>query len=84
MWHVEQFGFNDTAGIQDIAILPTEREPSCLAKQLLEEAFGCHDDPPLSHNVDVHIYRLRRKLEPEPANPSHFCTIKGEGYRFMR
>ena len=52
--------------------------------ELLKEAFGYDQDPPLSHNVDVHIYRLRHKLEREPANPTHFCTIKGKGYKFVR
>lgn len=52
--------------------------------ELLEGAFGYHDDPPLSRNVDVYIYRLRRKLERTPANPMHFCTIQGKGYKFVR
>ena len=52
--------------------------------ELLKEAFGYDQDPPLSHNVDVHIYRLRHKLEREPANPTHFCTISGQGYKFVR
>ena len=52
--------------------------------ELLKEAFGYHDDLPLLHNVDVHICRLRRKLEREPANPNHFCTITCKSYRFMR
>jgi DNA-binding response OmpR family regulator len=52
--------------------------------ELLKEAFGYDHDPPLPHNVDVHIYRLRHKLEREPANPAHFRTIKGQGYKFVR
>ena len=52
--------------------------------ELLKEAFGYHDDLPLLHNVDVHICCLRRKLEREPANPNHFCTITCKSYRFMR
>ena len=52
--------------------------------ELLKEAFGYDHDPPLSHNVDVHIYRLRRKLEREPGNPTHFYTMHGKGYKFVR
>jgi len=51
--------------------------------QLLKEAFVYDRDPPLSYNVDVHIYRLRHKLEREPANPTHFYTIHGKGYKFV-
>mgnify|MGYP001354718023 CR=1 FL=1 len=30
--------------------------------------------------VDVHITRLRRKIEPDPRNPRYLKTIWGEGY----
>ena len=30
--------------------------------------------------VDVHIRRLREKLEPDPANPEHILTKWGVGY----
>lgn len=32
--------------------------------------------------VDVHIRRLREKLETDPANPAHICTKWGVGYYF--
>lgn len=32
--------------------------------------------------VDVHIGRLRKKIEDEPANPSLIHTVWGKGYRF--
>lgn len=32
--------------------------------------------------VDVHIGRLRRKIEPEPASPRFVLTVRGTGYRF--
>lgn len=31
--------------------------------------------------VDVHIRRLRTKIEPDPANPCHVITVRGLGYR---
>ncbi len=31
-------------------------------------------------SVDVHIARLRRKLEPDPRNPRYLKTVWGEGY----
>jgi len=48
-----------------------------LREELLKEAFGYHDDPLLSHNVDVHIYRLRHKLEREPTNPMRRWSREG-------
>ncbi|MEY3749493.1 MAG: hypothetical protein RLZZ449_1389 [Actinomycetota bacterium] len=31
--------------------------------------------------VDVHIRRLRMKVETDPANPRHVVTVRGLGYR---
>jgi DNA-binding response OmpR family regulator len=31
--------------------------------------------------VDVHIGRLRAKIEPDTANPSHLVTVRGFGYK---
>jgi DNA-binding response OmpR family regulator len=33
-------------------------------------------------HLDVHIARLRLKLEDNPANPRHIQTVRGVGYRF--
>jgi two-component system response regulator RegX3 len=32
--------------------------------------------------LDVHVKRLRAKLEPDPSVPRHLVTIRGVGYRF--
>jgi two-component system response regulator RegX3 len=32
--------------------------------------------------LDVHIKRLRAKVEPEPSNPTHIVTIRGYGYKY--
>ena len=31
--------------------------------------------------VDVHIRRLRTKIETDPANPRHILTVRGMGYK---
>lgn len=31
--------------------------------------------------VDVHIGRLRRKVEKDPADPQHVLTLRGLGYK---
>jgi DNA-binding response OmpR family regulator len=49
--------------------------------QLLDAAWGRG----VSLNdrvVDNHIVNLRRKLEPDPAQPRYFLNIRGMGYRF--
>jgi two-component system response regulator RegX3 len=32
--------------------------------------------------LDVHIKRIRAKIEPDPANPVYLTTVRGLGYRF--
>src|SRR4029453_3763331 len=33
--------------------------------------------------VDVHVRRLRTKVEADPANPRHVVTVRGLGYRLQ-
>ncbi len=37
---------------------------------------------PWSRTLDVHIKRLREKIEPDPENPRYIITHPGVGYRF--
>ena len=34
--------------------------------------------------LDVHIKRLRSKIEPDPARPTRIVTVRGVGYRYER
>ncbi len=33
--------------------------------------------------VDVHVRRLRTKIERDPANPDHVLTVRGLGYKLV-
>jgi two-component system response regulator RegX3 len=35
-----------------------------------------------TRTLDVHIKRLRAKIEHDPRNPVHLRTVRGLGYRF--
>jgi DNA-binding response OmpR family regulator len=50
--------------------------------ELLNEVWG-YQNYPSTRTVDNHILRLRQKLEPDAANPRHFLTIHGAGYKFI-
>lgn len=50
---------------------------------LIERVWG-HDYVGDTKTLDVHIKRLRAKLEPEPSNPTRIVTIRGLGYKFER
>jgi two-component system response regulator RegX3 len=37
-----------------------------------------------TRTVDIHVAKLRRKIEHDPANPQHLLTVRGAGYRLDR
>jgi DNA-binding response OmpR family regulator len=49
---------------------------------LLNEVWG-YNFYPTTRTVDNQILKLRQKLEPDPANPTHLLTIYGAGYKFV-
>ncbi|HEV8634988.1 MAG TPA: response regulator transcription factor [Chloroflexota bacterium] len=51
--------------------------------ELIERAFGLDYDG-LERTVDVHLSSLRRKIEPDPTDPTYVLTVYGVGYRFAR
>ena len=51
-------------------------------EELLNEVWG-YQNYPSTRTVDNHILKLRQKLEKDPANPVHFRTVHGMGYKFL-
>jgi DNA-binding response OmpR family regulator len=51
-------------------------------EELLNDVWGYHSYPS-TRTVDNQILKLRQKLEADPANPAHFRTIHGSGYKFV-
>lgn len=49
--------------------------------QLIDEVWG-HDYVGDTKTLDVHIKRLRNKVESDPSNPTSIVTIRGLGYKF--
>jgi DNA-binding response OmpR family regulator len=35
-----------------------------------------------ARSADVHVQRIRRKIEPDPKNPRYIQTVRGMGYKF--
>ena len=66
-----------------LAMLVTRPDEVITRSQLLREVWG-YSSEVMSRTVDMHIMELRRKLEVDPANPRHFCTVRKTGYRFTR
>jgi two-component system alkaline phosphatase synthesis response regulator PhoP len=51
-------------------------------EQLLTIVWG-YDASSTSRTVDVHIAKLRRKIEEQPEDPRFIVTVHGMGYKFM-
>ncbi len=49
---------------------------------LIDEVWG-PDYFGATKTLDVHIKRLRQKLEADPARPRHIVTVRGLGYKFV-
>jgi two-component system, OmpR family, response regulator RegX3 len=49
---------------------------------LIEEVWG-HDYFGDTKTLDVHVKRVRRKIETEPHRPAHLLTVRGLGYKFV-
>jgi DNA-binding response OmpR family regulator len=51
--------------------------------ELLHEVWENRAHPG-SRTIATHILRLRQKLEQNPAEPIHFRTVHGAGYKFVK
>jgi two-component system response regulator RegX3 len=49
--------------------------------QLIDRVWGT-DYVGDTKTLDVHVKRLRAKIEPDPGNPVHLVTVRGLGYKF--
>ncbi|MDX6284563.1 MAG: two-component system, OmpR family, response regulator RegX3 [Frankiales bacterium] len=49
--------------------------------QLIDRVWGA-DYVGDTKTLDVHVKRLRAKIEPEPSTPRHLVTVRGVGYKF--
>ncbi len=52
-------------------------------EQILNAVWGHGTEIEDERTVNVHIRRLREKIEPDPSHPSLILTVPGIGYRFV-
>jgi DNA-binding response OmpR family regulator len=64
--------------LQQHAERPVPRE------ELLEKVWGYRQPESIeTRTVDIHIAKIRRKIEDDPKQPKYLLTIRGEGYRLL-
>lgn len=52
------------------------------SREELLEKFYRHGETVVDRVIDVHIGKLRQKIEQDPANPRYILTVRGFGYKF--
>ncbi|WP_289851755.1 response regulator [Sinorhizobium meliloti] len=71
-----------TAGEFNLLVAFLEKPRDVLSREQLLLASRVRGEEVYDRSVDVLILRLRRKLEPDPANPRLIKTSRGAGYFF--
>lgn len=66
-----------------LGVLAREPERVFSRAQLIDEALG-YDFEGFDRTIDVHIFNLRRKLEPDPTHPRYLKTVYGAGYKLVK
>lgn len=66
----------------DLLLHFLQRPGIVFSRQRLLKDVWAHQADVHTRTVDMHVAELRRKLEPDPANPRHFITVWKSGYRF--
>jgi two-component system response regulator RegX3 len=53
-------------------------------EELLAKVWGYGKNLEIeTRTVDIHIAKIRRKIEPSPSDPVNLVTVRGAGYRLL-
>jgi two-component system, OmpR family, response regulator RegX3 len=87
-WHRSEAFRNDVPlklsarQFQLLAYLVERRGQLVTREQLQRDVWGFADDVS-TRTVDIHVARLRKAIERNPASPRLVVTVQGLGYRFL-
>ena len=90
---IDPVGYRVRVGERDVALTLREfnlllvlasRKGKVVSRQeLIDRVWGdCHLDS--DRTIDVHICRLRRKIEPDSLRPGRLVLVRGLGYKLER
>ena len=65
-----------------LAFMILHRGEALSRDRILDEVWG-YESFPTTRTVDMHIVKLRKKLERNPRKPRHLLTVHGVGYKFV-
>jgi len=73
-----------TTGEFNLLQIFLEHSERVLNRDTLLEITKGYNHSSIDRSIDVCVGRLRRKIEPDPANPIYLRTIRGIGYIFSK
>jgi hypothetical protein len=65
-----------------LAYIRANRARVVTREELLRDVWGYKDPRVETRTVDIHIVGLRRKIEPDPEQPTLIQSVRGQGYRW--
>ncbi len=91
---IDTENLSGTNGSEEIAFTKREIEVLCYLAQhsrrpvsreeLLSKVWGYARSLDIeTRTVDIHIAKIRRKIEADPKEPLHLVTVRGAGYRLL-
>ena len=70
--------------VELLQYLHQHHERAVPREELLSKVWGYQESMNIeTRTVDIHIAKLRRKLERDPKNPALLTTVRGAGYRLL-
>jgi len=54
-----------------------------VARERLLDQVWDYDATPLTRTVDMHVAKLRKKIEDDPSDPKFLVTVHRMGYKFL-
>ena len=68
----------------DILVYFLSQDKPVSREELLKEVWGYKNiDAIDTRTVDIHIAKIRKKIEADPKSPKHLITHRGEGYQLF-
>ena len=68
-----------------LQFLAANSERPVSREELLTQVWGYAKNLDIeTRTVDIHIAKLRRKIEDDAKAPAHLITVRGAGYRLLK
>jgi DNA-binding response OmpR family regulator len=83
VWHGSELVSLTPIEFRLLSFLAQNRGQAFTRQQILDVVWGYSADIESDRTVNVHIRRLREKIEPDPSQPQIILTVPGIGYRLV-